>query len=69
MDYESTLNEKQKTLLKEFLSTRSEPLVYLEEDCCGMRDYHFEITPSGIGDSVFVVCGKDRLWLDDGLES
>lgn len=68
MSFESTLNNRQRESLKEFLKIRSRPLIYLEECCCGTRDYHFEITPSGIGDSVYVVCGKDRLWLDDGLE-
>jgi hypothetical protein len=69
VSFESTLNEKQRGIMKKFLSSRSRPDIYLEEDCCGSRDYHFEIRPSGIGDDVHLVCKGERVWLDDGLEA
>ncbi len=68
MSFESTLNENQKRIMKEFLATRSRPDIYIEECCCGSRDYHFEIRPSGIGDDVHLVCAGERVWLDDGLD-
>lgn len=67
--FQHTLNEKQKGILKRFLSTRSRPEIYLEETCEGSTDYHFEIRPSGIGDTVYCVCQGERVWLDDGLEA
>lgn len=67
VDFESILNEKQKQIKEEFLSSRSKPFIYLEECACGTRDYHYEITPSGTGDSVYLICGDERIWLDDGL--
>lgn len=67
-DFWSMLNDKQKAIAQDFLASRSRPDVYLEEDCCGSVDYHFEITPSGIGDSIHLVCGTERIWLDDGEE-
>ena len=69
MSFEATLNEKQKEIAKEFLATRSRPDIYIEEDCCGCRDYHYEIRPSSIGDNVYLVCKGERVWLDDGLEA
>lgn len=68
MDYESTLNGNQKKILKDFLKTRTRPDIYLEEDCCGVRDYYFKIVPSSIGDCIYAVCGKEEVWLDDGLD-
>lgn len=68
-DFISSLNEKQKEIMKDFLLNRSRPDIYIEEDCCGSTDYHFEVYPSGIGDSVWLVCAGDRVWLDDGIES
>lgn len=62
------LNDKQRETAKEFIQKHSRPNIYLEEDCCGTTDFHFVIQPSGIGDEVYIVCGKERLWLDDGLD-
>ena len=68
MDFETEyLNDKQRKDLKEFISDKSKPEVYIEEDCSGAKDYHFEVLPTGIGDCVHIVCGGKRLWLDDGL--
>lgn len=69
MNFESTLNDKQKAIKKKFLSSRSKPHVFIEEDCCGTADYHYEIHPSGIGDTVYLVCNGERTWLDDGLDA
>lgn len=67
MTFEKTLNDNQRRIMKDFLAPRSRPDVFLEEDCCGTKDYHFEIHPSGIGDSIYLVCNGERIWLDDGL--
>lgn len=66
--FESSLNEKQRQIMKAFLDGRTRPDIYLEEDCCGMTDYHFEVHPTGIGDTVYLVCAGESVWLDDGLD-
>lgn len=65
--FASYLNEKQRKDAENFI--RDIPRANgEEEDCCGTACYHFELTPSGIGDTIYIVCGENRLWLDDGLE-
>lgn len=40
-------------------------LADLEEDCCGATSYHYEVHPSGIGDSVYVVFKGTRHLISD----
>ena len=61
------LNEKQMQIAEEFMNNHRVDIDTL--DCCMTSQFTFEITASGIGDSIYIVCGEDRIWLDDGLES
>lgn len=64
------LNEKQKQIAKGFVLSHAAAIAEAnEEDCCGTSAFTFEVVTSGIGDSVYIRFGKERAWLDDGLEA
>ena len=70
------LNAKQKQLAANFVdrvndewkNTYAPEELEDEETSCMDSPFHFAVYTSGIGDNVFIVCGADREWLDDGLD-
>lgn len=60
------LTRYEKDKLKQVLSdNKYDPLLDLEETCDGSKSYHFEVYPSNIGDTVYVVFYGEKTLLSD----